>query len=270
MELFFESFCQPILPTFSPPLLTPPLPCGIGFDKTEPVRIMAKPYLGKITTISMFDIWLVDGKYVRDKLDEEFTNFGQHYRFKFIPENEFWIDQEHTPGEEEFYLDHMLIENRLMSQGMSYDKAISKADLAESRERRKVDYIRKGIKIGVKREKYIHKVHKTLLKSYSQYLQVWIVDGELVRDLFFIDYTEGGHDKVYDFIPAREVWLDDDLQPKEVKFVLLHELHERHLMMKGFDYPRAHRSASHIEYFCRHHPGQLDGKLSEEIEKNRD
>jgi hypothetical protein len=249
--------------------LTLAQPCGIGCRRTKEVKIIKKPYLKKIMTISRFVVWFVDGKYIRDQMDEEFTNFGQHYRFKFIPELEFWIDDERTPGEEEFYIDHMLIENRLMAEGIRYDEALQKADLVELRERRKVDYIKKGIKPGVKKEEYIAKVHQNLLHSYSKYLHVWVVDGELVRDLFFIDYTEGGHDKVYDFIPPREVWLDDDLQPKEIKFVLLHELHERHLMTKGFDYPKAHRSASHIEYFCRHHPEELEAKLGEEIEKNR-
>jgi hypothetical protein len=27
-------------------------------------------------------------------MDEEFTNFGQHYRYPYIPKNELWIDQE--------------------------------------------------------------------------------------------------------------------------------------------------------------------------------
>jgi hypothetical protein len=229
---------------------------------------MQKPYIKKIATISKFAVWFVDGEYVRDNINEEFTNFGQHYRFRFIPENEFWIDHERTPGEEEFYIDHMLVENRLMAEGLSYEKALEKADLAEMKERRKVDFIEKGIKIVPKKE-YIQKIHKQLLVPYSKYIKIWIVDGELVRDLFFIDYTEGGHDKVYSFIPAGEVWIDDDLSQKEIKFVLLHELHERYLMSQGLEYHPAHRSASHIEYFCRHNPEKLDEKLQEEIEKNK-
>jgi len=231
---------------------------------------MEKPYIQKIETISRFDVYFVDGHYVRDRLDEEFTNFGQHFRFRFIPASEFWIDNERTPGEEEFYIDHMLLENRLMAEGYSYDDALGKADQAEVKERRKVDFIGKGIPPPGKKEEFIPKVHKQYLEKYSRGgVKVWIVDGELVRDVFFIDYTEGGHDKVYSFVPAGEVWLDDDLQPSELKYVLLHELHERHLMTQGWNYPKAHRSSSHIEYFCRHHPQELEGKLAEEIEKNR-
>jgi len=47
-----------------------------------------KPYLKRYTSISGFIVWIVDGKYIRENVDEEFTNCGAHYRFKFIPENE--------------------------------------------------------------------------------------------------------------------------------------------------------------------------------------
>lgn len=230
---------------------------------------MDEPYIKKIESVGEFDVWFVDGKYIREKIDEEFTNFGQHYRFRFIPQREFWIDQERTPGEEHFFVDHLLLENRLMAGGMTYDKAIERADKAELKERHKVEYITKGLKPGLPRPEVLAKVHKELLKEYSRDLRVWVADGEVVRDVYFIDYTEGGHDKVYNFIPAREVWLDDDVEIKERKFVLIHEVHERFLMSGGMKYFPAHRSASHIEYYCRHHPSELDAKLAEELAKNK-
>ncbi len=229
---------------------------------------MKKPYVTKIAVISKFAVWLVDGQYVRTKMDEEFTNFGQHYRFRFIPRNEFWIDHLHGPGEEHFFIHHLLIENRLMAEGIGYDQALARADRAELKERYKVDYIRRHHTAGQPPPATIRRVHKTLLRSYSRGLRVWIIRGELVRDLFFIDFTEGGHDKVYHFVPAGEVWLDDDLTRRERPFVLLHEVHERRLMAGGLDYSHAHRSASHLEYFCRHHPSQLKKKLAEELRQN--
>jgi hypothetical protein len=231
---------------------------------------MKKPYVKNIAAISKFTAWLVDGQYVRTKLDEEFTNFGQHYRFRFIPRNEFWIDHLHAPGEEHFYIDHLLLENRLMAAGMDYDQALEKADRAELKERRKVDLLRRGPASRRASPIVIRKIHRHLLRSYSRDLRVWVVRGELVRDLFFIDFTEGGHDRVYKFVPPGEVWLDDDLRRTERPFVLLHEVHERRLMVHGLDYFRAHRSASHLEYFCRHHPRELRKKLAEELRKNRD
>ncbi len=227
-------------------------------------EIMQKPYIKQIDTISKFTVWLVDGKYIRENIDEEFTNFGQHYRFKFIPLNEFWIDHERVPGEEYFFIHHLLVENRLMAAGMSYRQAIDKADLAEKRERRKVDIGQKGLRVKPTPEK-LAMIHGRLLKTYCKYLSIWIVDGRAVRDLYDIDFTEGGHDKVYPFVPPGEIWLDDDLTPGERKFVLLHELHERHLMSGGMSYPQAHYDSSHIEYYCRQHPEEHQGCRGQDI-----
>lgn len=225
------------------------------------------PYIQKITTVSYIDVWIVDGMHVRKNIDQEFTNFGQHYRFKFIPKNEFWIDKERAGGEEDFYIEHMLVENRLMEEGMPYDQAIDKADRAEKKLRKEILLAKEEIRPDMKKAEYIEKVHKKLLKKYSNGIKVWVVDGALVRTLFFIDFTQGGHDMVYKFVPKGEVWIDDDLSEKEVKLVVLHELHERYLMQQGWDYDPAHRKASNVEYNCRHHPEELDAKLNEEIEK---
>ena len=75
------------------------------------------------------------------------------------------------------------------------------------------------------KKKAIENIHKQLLKKYSGAIKVWIIQGGLVRSLYFIDFTEGGHDLVYPhFIPKNEVWLDDDLSPGERKPVSL-DLH---------------------------------------------
>lgn len=227
---------------------------------------MKKPYLSKFCTIGKITVWIVDGEYVRDHLSEEFTNFAEHYRFRFIPTNEFWIDKEYDSGEEDFFIHHLLVEWRLARQGMEYDKALGYADRSERAERRKsrVAHLKRtrGNAALVKR------IHKKRIAIYQNGLNVWLVRGELVRDFYFIDYTEGGHDKVYAFVPKDEIWIDDDLSPRERRFVLLHEVHERRLMAGGWPYVRAHRSASKIEYACRHHPALLPRKLREEIRLN--
>ena len=106
------------------------------------------------------------------------------------------------------------------------------------------------------------------MKKYSSNkIKVWVVDGELVRDKYFIDFTEGGHEFVYKFVPKGEVWLDDDLSKRERKFILLHEVHERNLMSKGFKYPEAHHSSSVIEHYCRRRPWKIKKHLRREFEK---
>lgn len=57
----------------------------------------------------------------------------------------------------------------------------------------------------------------------------------------YVDWTEGGHDHVYKFIPKNEVWISDDLPPMEILLTTLHELTERRLMStRGMDYDAAH------------------------------
>lgn len=244
---------------------------------------MKKPYIKKYTKISNFTVWIVDGSYIRMHIDKQFTNFGQHYRFKYIPDNEFWIDREHSGDESLFFISHMLVEHRLMAKGKSFDSAIDKANMAEKSERKKSKFFKSVSKMKTD-SGLIRRVHKKLIKKYSlDKLKVWIVNGELVRDLFYIDFTEGGHDKVYKFIPENEVWIDDDLSPKEIGFILLHELYERNLMCIGWPYyvnvkesldkrgnllKTAHGAASALEYHYRHNPKELNKRLLEEVKKS--
>ena len=230
---------------------------------------MKKPYIKKFSGISGFKVFIVDGEYIRENMDEEFTNFGQHYLFDFIPKNEFWIDKERVGWEYKYYINSMLTINRLLAKGMKRDDAIKIADRQEKSEREKSRFIKKRIKLRKYPKKLIDSVHKDLLQKYStEKVKVWVVSGEVVRSLFFLDFTEGGHSYVYSFIPKDEVWIDDDVEPDELKFVLLHELHERNLMSKRMKYEPAHARSSKIEYYCRKHKGEINKKLKSEIKKN--
>ncbi len=230
--------------------------------------VLKKVYLKKFSKVSGFKIWIVDGKYIRDNIDREFTNYGQYYQFRFIPVDEFWIDKESNPGEERYFINSMLVMNRLISRGMDSKSASKIANKIEQRERSKSKLMKKEMQIKKNKGNVLKTVYKSPMKVYGNgRLKVWIVNGELVRDLFFLDFTEGGHDKVYSFVPKNEVWIDDDLEADERKFVLLHEVHERNLMSKGMDYEKAHKSSSKIEYFCRKHPEKLNKCLMKEFKK---
>jgi hypothetical protein len=227
-----------------------------------------KAYMKKYANVFGFKVWIVNGKYIRSNIDEEFTNFGQNYGFNFIPKNEFWIDKERSPGEEKYFIETMLAMNRLISNGIEEEKAAKIADRIERRERSKSKLMKRELKIKKHNGDIIKTVHKSLIKKYSNdKIKIWVIRGEVVRDLFFLDFTEGGHDKVYDFVPENEVWIDDDLSLNERNFVLLHELHERNLMSKGMKYDPAHKSSSEIEYKCRKHPKMLDKCIKKELKK---
>jgi hypothetical protein len=210
-----------------------------------------------------FKVWIVDGSYIRGHIDEEFTNFGQHYRYSYIPQDEFWIDQEAKQDETQFFIDHLLVEHRLMAKGMSYEEALVKADQAERRERRRAGDLRLLTHHGKELPKGVQ-VHEWLWKRLENGLTIWIVNGRLVRSVFDVDFTAGGHDRVYEFIPKNEVWIDDDIEEEERAYVLLHELHERNRMANGWPYSKAHAESSELEYHCRHHPDELHEALAQE------
>ncbi len=107
-------------------------------------------------------------------------------------------------------------------------------------------------------------VHARLWKALGNGVQVWFVKGRLVRSCYDVEFTEGGHDYVYEFVPENEVWIDDDIHEDERGFVLFHELHERNLMAKGMDYDTAHEAASRLERRYRNHPAELHEALAQE------
>lgn len=236
------------------------LTCSCVGSKTSrimPPDVAGKLYIAEYGRVDDINVRIVSGQYVRENLDEEFTNFGQHYRFRFIPVNEFWLDQQNAPGEESFFVRHLLIEHKLMAQGMNYEKALERADAAELAERSKTKPALEGealLKSGRTAE-LMGRIHKQFLEEYGTDVKVWVVDGELVRNLCFIDFTEGGHDKVYRFVPEKEVWLDDDLMPEERRLVLLHEMHERYLMAHGWPYSKAHKDSRSLNLAAGAIPG---------------
>jgi len=226
---------------------------------TPHIKILIPDYNG-------FVVWEVDGTMIRNDMEEEFTNFAQNLRFPgMIPSNEFWIDKEESRDEAHFFCIHMYKEWQLMKDGKSYEEAV---EAGENEEKKARDVEENGIK-KYKGKINLDDIHQKLYGECENDVKVWIIDGELVRDKYYVDFTAGGHDLVYgkrigQFMPNNEIWLDDDNHPNEQKLILLHELHERNLMTKGMNYNNAHKSSSLLEYKCRKNPILLDMYLKDE------
>lgn len=206
------------------------------------------------------EVWEVDGEKIREKLDIEFPNFAMWPDFDYIPKNELWLDVEHDPDERQFFIDHLLAQWIVLKTTKDNQKAVAKAYRVERSERRKA-----GDKAKVfdgHGKSHPDKVHQKLLGKTDDGLSVWLINGRLARSAFFLDFMDGGHHLIYPWIPDKEVWLDDDLVPKEYPYVLLHELHERMLMAKGWSYNKAHPDSSQIELYCHHHPHHLKEELA--------
>lgn len=226
-------------------------------------KIIRLPYVKKIGRRGSISIWQVDGSFIRTHKDEEFTNYGQHFSFKYIPEDEFWLDQGVSPEEQKFFIKHLSVEYRLMKNGMDVDSAREKADYVERKERKRAGDVRKLTHSG-RELPDPGQVHRRLWKKLDNGVSVWIVNARLVRSVFDDDFASGGHDHVYEYVPENEVWIDDTLKAAERPFSLLHELHERNLMIKRMDYDRAHAESSKLERRLRRHPDDLHEALAQQ------
>jgi hypothetical protein len=226
-------------------------------------------YIRKLTKVGRFTVWIVNGEYVRKNICEDFVNYDGHHHLPFIPKNEFWIANEASPGEERFYIERMIMEIRFMESGMKYRDAAEKAALFEKLERSKSRAAMALAGPKSHREELLQKVRKKLLKTFSGKVNVWLVNGELVRDIFMPDFGGGGHDLVYHYIPFNEIWIDDDIASRERKFIILHEIHERNLMARGMKYPAAHQSATELEDFFRHNPKKLPVAIRRELGRQK-
>ncbi len=200
-----------------------------------------KPYIRKHSTVDGFQVWVVDGEYIRKYLDTEFNNFGSHSGFpSMIPANELWLDREHAPDESKYYVRHLLTLEAGIKRGLSYSEARKIASGREAVMRAR-DKVPNGIYI------------KKLEEFSNDGCDVYLVNGQQIRNWFHIDFVSGGHDKVYpSFIPAGEIWIDNDIVPTGRKFVYDHELYERNRMEKGkLTYLQAHKEAAQVEQALR-------------------
>jgi hypothetical protein len=70
---------------------------------------------------------LVDGTYVRNQYDSDFSQGGNGHRYRFIPRGEIWIDSNINPEEHAFIAFHECQEIERMRTGISYNRAHDQA-----------------------------------------------------------------------------------------------------------------------------------------------
>ena len=189
-----------------------------------------------------YKVCIVDGEAVRDSRpegDEEFGEWSIHAYFpKLIPENEIWLEDDLQESEYRFVLANAFTQLRRLESGATLDAAYKAGNTAEERLRDAGDsnagqiYVRKYVQIGP--------------------ITVWLVNGQAVRDRYYVPFIEGGNHGRYVWIPADEVWLEYTMHPDELPYILVHECVERYLMLvHGWKYSRAHKFASNVEYAQR-------------------
>ena len=222
----------------------------------------------------LFEIYAVDGDAIRGEpsigRDIDFTNWGEHYRFPFIPLYEIWLDQAAiaaAPEDEDIFVDASAFEWRLMAAGASYDDVWQRVERYEAKERRKRTGPLEG-KPGSPTE-VPAEIYLGTLGVLDDGTVVKLVHAKAVQDTYDDDFTEGGHWRVYKFIPGPkdgrpgEEWIGDDIFPEERPYLVIHETDEEHLMGHGMKYDPAHKRSSELEWYGRHHPDQVAAILSQ-------
>ena len=226
---------------------------------------MDKPYVRKLNGAGLppagteklgdFTVWLVDGTWVRanSKPDgDDFTNFGQHYRFSFIPMYEFWIDfYEANRSEQGFFIVHMLTEWKEQNRGASYDEAYDRSIELELRARAQYQDISPDVDPLQARVRMFHQLQNSMT--------IWLASEPFIHQHLSLNYVEGGHHLVpgYQWIPPDEIWVGATLPPLERLIICGHEIGEHGLMAKGMKYDPAHKKISKKELEVRDNPGDL-------------
>ena len=94
-------------------------------------------------------------------------------------------------------------------------------------------------------------IKKTPLFKYKD-VTIMLIDGEEVRNKISVDFTMGGHEFVYDYVPENEVWIEDLKSDFDKLCTIIHEIVERYIMGKyGTEYEEAHDIATKVEYQIR-------------------
>ncbi len=205
---------------------------------------MGMPYLARLGVTSGVACFRVDGCWLRDRWDVDFTNGAHHYARRYVPRDEVWIDREAPgSGEARFLIEHQVRERAQMRDGASYLLALSRASRAE-RCARRAALDGPPLPVPAARDRVRRERIGEAIRARAN---VWIVDGRAVRDHLSVDFTLGGHGLRYRFIPRGEIWIDDAVVAQEVAAIVVHEEEELRLMRAGLDYAVAHRRASLVE-----------------------
>lgn len=206
-------------------------------------------YVRRLEKRGGVEVWQVNGHWIRDRIDVEFTNGHHHYTRSYVPEDEIWIDRD-APGTEEWRLwaERQRDERELMRAGTPYLAALRIAGRAEVQKRRLRGSVILPPTVSQLRA---HVLLRPIDKVHGR--TVWLVSGRRVRDLAYVDFTLGGHGYRYRFISRREIWIDDAARPSERGAILHHEAVEVAHMSAGMPYAQAHALASHAEVQFRRH-----------------
>jgi len=97
------------------------------------------PELNKrlIASVDEFKVFLVDGEFVRNNLEIDFTMGSNPHVSSFIPRGEVWLDDRLSDNDILALIYHEICEARMMGKGMTYEEAHAAATVYETEFRKK-------------------------------------------------------------------------------------------------------------------------------------
>jgi hypothetical protein len=203
-----------------------------------------------------YQLYAIDATALRSTAEgnEEFGNFAAHDEFPhLIGKNEIWIADKLLEREGLFYIVNALARLNHESRGHGKDSAYEAGVDVERYLREQLTGIKyrdgkphRRVPEGIHVERYIE------IPDEVRAIHVWRIDGHLVRCYYKTDYTEGGHGYVYPWCPKDQIWIEKDIHPSELPFIVAHEYTELRLMRDcDFDYDKAHEICSKVEFDLR-------------------
>lgn len=203
----------------------------------DPAKQVRKRLIGRFGDIFIFR---VNGAQVRSLSNglEEFNESASHAIIHEIPENEGWVESTISKEELPFVIFGLVV--GILSGDYST------GELAEKAERSKATPSQNGAFDIPDSATYVRKLGEIFGVKF------YLVDANVVRNQYKVDFALGGNNGPYDWVPRDEIWLDAATQPSELPYIALHEFYERHRMLQnGLDYNKAHAIASTIEWKAR-------------------
>ena len=247
----------------------------------SPNRIKLRDvYLRKTGRRAGQDIWIVDGARVRRDIFDEFLQGGNDQRYRFVPQNEVWIDGSTSVEEYLYAVMHELFErNQMLTKGMTYDRAHREALMLElgARRRSRIASDAHELKLpalppldsegnqeieDIGDKVSLRDIYRARLPSRPG-LQLWVVDGANVRRDIFPDFGFSGNDLYYQFIPSREIWIDDQVNCAEMDYQIIHQLRERAALARGADAGTAYGRGSDMQMAARRQDAEMVSRKEE-------
>jgi hypothetical protein len=229
----------------------------LGCNNDKKVGDVYRYSMGKKDNL---DIWIVDGGQVRLKIFSSFLYGGNEQRYPFNPKGEIWIDNAISCEEYYLTLAHELNERHLMAKfGWTYLTAHDSSLSIEQTIRRTNEEISRSHEASLKKVSptdynnikeikaipdsiQIQNIYR-MLADKREGVEIWIVDGYMVRKNIYPDFGFSGNEYSYHFIPENEIWIDGQITCEETEYSIITEIKERQLMAGGKSYEDAYSDA---------------------------